>query len=196
MEEENEKESVEQEQPELEGESLQIIQLQQEIEAQKNKNLRLLADMENLRKRMQKEKQDLMRYSVENVIAEFLTPLDNFENALGFAQGASEETRNWATGFEMILTQFRDILSQHNISSFSSEGTHFDPHCHEAIEMEESDAHSEGTILQEFVKGYKCGDRVLRPARVKVAKLAKKKEEQEEKNQESEKETTHESKTK
>ena len=81
-----------------------------------------------------------------------------------------EETRNWAQGFQMILNQFLDVLSNQGITSFHAMGTPFDPHLHYAIETEETTEHPEGTILQEFVKGYKSGDRPIRPARVKVAK--------------------------
>ena len=144
--------------------------LQQELKEVKDKYLLLLAETENVRKRMQKEKRDTTRFAVENVISEFLSPLDNFENALSFAHQTSEETQNWAKGFEMILTQFKDILSQHQVVPFQSEGGAFDPHFHEVIEMEETEKVKEGMIIQEFVKGYKCGDRVLRPARVKVSK--------------------------
>ncbi|NRA90590.1 MAG: nucleotide exchange factor GrpE [Simkaniaceae bacterium] len=147
--------------------------LKQQVKEEQEKYLRTLADMENSRKRMQKEKHDSTRFAVENVIGEFLSPLDNFENALSFVHQASEETQTWAKGFEMILTQFKDILSAHKIIPFTSEGMIFDPHLHEVLELEETDKHEDGMILQEFVKGYKCGDRILRPARVKVAKAPK-----------------------
>ena len=147
--------------------------LKQQVKEEQEKYLRTLADMENSRKRMQKEKHDSTRFAVENVIGEFLSPLDNFENALSFVHQAAEETQTWAKGFEMILTQFKDILSAHKIIPFTSEGMIFDPHLHEVLELEETDKHEDGMILQEFVKGYKCGDRILRPARVKVAKAPK-----------------------
>ncbi|MCK4934769.1 MAG: nucleotide exchange factor GrpE [Simkaniaceae bacterium] len=153
---------------------IKSLQLEQEMRDHKEKYMRLLADTENTRKRMQKEKQDMTRFAVENIISEFLAPLDNLENALGFANHTSEETKNWAMGFQMILTQFKDILTHHNVSTFESKGHNFDPHLHEAIEMEETDTHEEGIILQEFIRGYKCGERILRPARVKVAKVPKK----------------------
>lgn len=146
---------------------------------EKQNYLRTLAEMENLRKRMQKEKADVTRFAVENVVSEFLAPLDNLENALGFTSQASEETKNWAMGFQMILTQFKDVLVGHNITSFHSEGEEYNPHLHEALEMEETEKHKPGTIIQEFMKGYKCGDRVLRPAKVKVAKEPSKQVEEE-----------------
>ncbi len=148
--------------------------LKQQIKEEQEKYLRSLADMENSRKRMQKEKHDSTRFAVENVIGEFLSPLDNLENALSFVHQASEETQTWAKGFEMILTQFKDVLSGHKVIPYTSEGVPFDPHLHEVLELEETDKHADGLILQEFVKGYKCGDRILRPARVKIAKAPKK----------------------
>ncbi len=154
--------------------------LKQQVKEEQEKYLRSLADMENSRKRMQKEKHDTTRFAVENVITEFLAPLDNFENALSFSQKASEETQNWAKGFEMILTQFKDILASHKVIPFSSEGQTFDPHLHEVLELEETEKHDDGTVIQEFLKGYKCGERILRPARVKVAKTPSKDEEEKE----------------
>jgi molecular chaperone GrpE len=143
---------------------------EQELKECRDKYLRLLAEMENTRKRMQKEKHETTRFAIENMIADFLIPMDNLENALGFAQKMSEETRNWAMGFQMILGQFKEVLSNNGIAPFTSVGTLFDPHKHEAVETEETTEMPEGTIIQEFIRGYKCGDRIIRPARVKVAK--------------------------
>ncbi|MCX6987094.1 MAG: nucleotide exchange factor GrpE [Chlamydiae bacterium] len=157
--------------PQPEGQPTnRIHELELELKESREKNLRLLADMENSRKRLIKEKQDMTRFAVDNVIADFLLPMDNLENALKFTKQMSEETRNWAIGFEMILNQFKEVLSSNGISSFDSTGTAFDPHLHEAVETEESETVAEGYIIQEFVKGYKSTNRTIRPARVKVAK--------------------------
>lgn len=150
-----------------------LVKLQQEVEEYKNKYLRALADAENLKKRLMKEKQEMVRFGVENVVAEILAPIDNFENALKHAQGSSAEVKNWAIGFEMILSQLKEVLSNHGIAPFDSVGEKFDPHLHEAVEVEETDDVEEGTIVQEFIKGYRCGERPIRPARVKVAKRPK-----------------------
>lgn len=165
---EEEKEPIEETEatPEVNKEEL----LQEELKECKDKYLRLLAETDNLRKRMQKERQEMTRFAVDNVIADLLVPIDNLENALKFTQNMSDEVKNWAMGFQMILSQFKEVLQNHGVTSFSSEGALFDPHKHEAVEMEETSDKPEGTILQEFVKGYKCGDRIVRPARVKVAK--------------------------
>lgn len=143
--------------------------LQREVIDYKDKYLRLLADAENSRKRLQKERQEITRYATESLVLDFLRPLDNLENALRFAQDMSDEVRNWAFGFQMILAQFKDILAQQGITSFDSQGKPFDPHFHEAIEMVES-TEFPGTIIEECTRGYQMGDRVFRPARVKVAK--------------------------
>jgi molecular chaperone GrpE len=139
----------------------------------KDKYLRLLAESENMRKRMQKEKQEMTRFAIENVLADVIMPMDNLDNALAAAGNMSPEIKNWAFGFQMILGQFKDVLEQHGVVSFKSEGEIFDPHKHEAVESEESSTTPAGTILQEYVKGYRCGDRIIRVARVKVAKEKK-----------------------
>lgn len=144
--------------------------MQKEILEYKDKYLRLLAEGENVRKRLQKERQEITRYAVEGLIVELLRPLDNFDNALRFAQEMSDEVRNWAFGFQMILTQFKDVLAQHGVTPFDSLGKLFNPHDHEAIEMVESITQPPGIIVEESVRGYKMGERTIRAARVKVAK--------------------------
>ncbi len=132
--------------------------------------LRLLADMENAKKRMQKERVETIQYASERVIADFLPALDNLENALRFADQASVEVKNWAMGFQMILGQFKEVLVAQGVTQIPSLGAAFDPHSHEAVETVETNEHPDGTILEEFTKGYRMGTRIIRPARVKVAK--------------------------
>ena len=151
----------------------EITKLQEELHLQKEKYLRSLADLENTKKRLQKERQEMTKFAVENVIVDFLNPLDNLEKALSFTDQMSDETRNWAIGFKMILTQLQDVLSEHHIYAFEAKGETFNPHLHEAVSIEETDAFPEGTILEQFSKGYKSSERTLRPARVKVAKKPK-----------------------
>ena len=148
-----------------------IVIIEQNLDY-KDKYLRMLAETENTRKRIQKEKHETIRFAIENTICEFLPALDNFENALKFSNASSEEVKNWATGFQMILGQFRDVMHNHGIVAFHSEGNIFDPHFHEAMEIVETDREPDGTILEEYAKGYKSQKRTIRPARVKVAKKA------------------------
>lgn len=136
----------------------------------KDKYVRALAEQENMRKRIQKEKHEMVSFGIENAISEFLPAIDNFENALRFADNGSSEVKNWAKGFEMILSQYKEVLHNHGIVSFHSEGNSFDPEYHEAVEIVETIEHPDGTIMHEFTKGYKSQTRTIRPARVKVAK--------------------------
>jgi molecular chaperone GrpE len=137
----------------------------------KNKYLLLLADMENTRKRMLKEKQDSIKYSLDRIVSDFLIPMDNLEGALKFTKSdnVSSDVKNWAFGFEMILGQFKEALSHHGVTSFESLGQAFDPNQHQAIEMVEVEG-PENIVIEECVKGYKREDRIIRPARVKVSK--------------------------
>ncbi len=145
-------------------------ELETSLKECQDKYLRLLAESENVRKRMQKERQELMKYSVENAIAEFLSPLDSFEKALKFASQMSDEVKHWAIGFEMILGQFKQVLQHHGVVEYDATGQHFDPHLHEAVEVEETDAYPPGVVIQEFSRGYKVGERPIKVARVKVSK--------------------------
>lgn len=143
--------------------------VEEELQEYKDKYLRLLADLDNTRKRMQKERQDATRYALDNFVVEMLSPMDNLENALKHTQNLSDEMRNWAQGFSMILSQFKDVLSDHGIVPLTSEGKAFDPQLHYAIETEETTEAEPGTVLKEFVKGYRNGERTVRHSRVKVA---------------------------
>lgn len=146
----------------------QVKELEASLTEAQDKYLRLLAESENARKRMIKEREELIQLAQERLFSELLLPLDHFDKALKFIENVSEEVKSWAIGFEMILAQFKHVLSSHGITEFDSVGKHFDPHFHEAIEVEETLEVEPGIILQEFVKGYKKGDRVIRVAKVKV----------------------------
>lgn len=155
-------------QPDLEQE---IMRLRDSSNEFKDKYLRGLAETENLRKRLQKERQELVQYAIQNVIIDFLLPLDHFENALKFTDQASQEVRHWATGFQMILNQFKDVLATNGVTPYVSVGQPYDHALHEAVEMVETSDFPEGTVVEESLRGYKInGERILRPARVKVAK--------------------------
>jgi molecular chaperone GrpE len=149
---------------------IELEKIKAEAAEYKDKYLRLLAESENARKRLQKERQELIQYAVQNVILDFLNPIDHMENALKFTQQMSPEVKSWAVGFQMILTQFKDVLANNGVIPFVSEGTEFDPHRHEAVEMIATSNFPPGVVVEESVRGYKIGDRTLRPARVKVSK--------------------------
>ncbi len=149
---------------------LELEQLRREALDNKDKYLRQLAEQENSRKRLQKEREQLTQYAVQNIVAEFLSPIDHFESALKFTEQMSDEVKTWGHGFQMILGQFKEILHQNGIVPIVSVGKPFDPHLHEAIETVETNDYPPDTVVEECLRGYKMGDRTVRPARVKVAK--------------------------
>lgn len=172
-EEENEK-VLEEDTPEckLGGNFLQesLQKAEASLSEYKDKYFRSLAEMENLRKRLSHEKQESIAYAIEKMLSEFLLPLDSFESALSYTDHLSSELKNWAQGFKMIAAQFKEVLENHGIVKFDSLGNPFDPHFHEAVEMILTREHKDGTVIEEITKGYKRGDKVLRVAKVKVAK--------------------------
>ncbi|MCH1429388.1 MAG: nucleotide exchange factor GrpE [Chlamydiales bacterium] len=170
----------------------EVKKLQEEVKEHKSKYLNLLAELENSRKRMQKEKSESNKFAISNVMSEFIQPIDNFENALNCADNMSDEIKNWAMGFKMILDQLKSSLANQGIKPFSSLGEQFDPHKHEAMETIEDESKEEGLITKEFVKGYMIYDRVLRPAKVEVVKRPSPKQEegQEAHNEQKEEEPT------
>lgn len=148
----------------------ELEEIKQELNEYKDKYLRAIAESDNMRKRLQKERQEMMSFAVSQLVAEFLSPIDHMENALKYTTQMSEEVKHWSLGFQMILTQFKDVLNENGVQPFSSIGETFDPHMHEAVETEAKEGTPSGTIIEEFVRGYKMGDKIIRPARVKVAK--------------------------
>lgn len=140
-------------------------------EAQKNWDLylRQRADLENFRKRSQRDKEELARFANESIIREFLPGLDNLERAVDHARQAGGG-EGLLEGVEMTLGQFRRTLEKFGAVPFDSAGVPFDPSRHEAMGQLESAEHPPNTVVQEMQKGYLLNDRLLRPALVMVAK--------------------------
>ena len=142
-------------------------------EARKNWDLYLRerADLENFRRRAQKEKEDLARYANENILKELLPVLDNLERALEHARqegGAGEESLR--QGVEMTLGLFAKSLEKFGVTPIQAEGAPFDPAWHEAMGQLESADHPANTVVKELQKGYQLNGRLLRPTLVMVAK--------------------------
>lgn len=168
--EENQDSQPIQESKEITISECELEKLKSEAAEYKDKYLRVLAEAENTRKRLQKERQEMIQFAVQNVLVEFLNPIDHLQKALSFTEQASDEVKHWAAGFQMILNQFKDVLTNHGVHPFKSEGQAFDPHSHEAVEMVATSEHPPGTVVEESLLGYKRGNTTIRPARVKVAK--------------------------
>lgn len=145
-------------------------QCKKEAEDYKDKYLRLLAETENTRKRLQKDRDEMVQYAIKNLLLEFLHPIDHFETALSFTEQSGDEVKHWALGFKMLLTQFKEVLGNHGVTPIEAKGKPFDPHLHEAIEMIETEEHPPGVIVEESGRGYLINEKMLRPSRVKVSK--------------------------
>jgi molecular chaperone GrpE len=131
--------------------------------------LRTTADFDNFRKRVSKEKDDLIRYGNEKLARELLPVIDNFERALQQAEN-SPDNKALREGIEMILKQFIAVLEKFGVKNFTAIGQPFDPNKHEAMVHQESSEHEENAVISEFQKGYYLHDKLLRPALVAVAK--------------------------
>lgn len=139
--------------------------------------LRLQAEFDNAKKRMDKEKFEFIKYANEDIILELLGILDDLERSLEAAQDQHEDPRAFLKGIEMILAHLYEMLKKKGVKPIESKGKKFDPHLHEALMQEESEKLDEHTITEEFQKGYTLEDRVIRTSKVKVATKKKKIEE-------------------
>ncbi|KJR98354.1 MAG: hypothetical protein VR68_10845 [Peptococcaceae bacterium BRH_c4a] len=131
-----------------------------------NRLARLQADFDNFRKRVAREREDLLKYAGEQVIASLLPIMDNFERALG---AKNNDLGKLAEGVEMISRQIQDILTREGLEPIPSVGEQFNPEVHEAVMREENSDQPENTVIEEFRKGYTLKGKVIRPAMVKVA---------------------------
>ena len=130
--------------------------------------LRKAADFENFRKRMNKEKQDLVEFANQNLLLDLLPVIDDFERAIKSAE-TSKDFASFFEGVKMIEKQLSTMLeNKWGLKRFDSEGELFDPNRHEAIQMEKSAGVSEAVVKDDYLKGYLLKERVLRFAKVKV----------------------------
>ncbi|MBS3808909.1 MAG: nucleotide exchange factor GrpE [Desulfobacterales bacterium] len=133
--------------------------------------LRLSAEFENYKKRVQRQMEDHKKYANEELIKDLLSVVDNLERALNAAGEKQGETdANMAEGIEMTLNEILKTLKKHNVEPVEAMGKPFDPTYHEAVMQEESDEYPENTVIGELQKGYLLHDRLIRPAMVVVSK--------------------------
>jgi len=147
----------------------QVEELSKEIDSLKDRYLRLNADFDNFRKRSDREKASLASSVRGDVIEELLPMIDNFERARDAVKATTEGEQKIDASYQSIYRQFVDVLKKLGIVPVPGAGSAFDPAVHEAIMQEESTEYAEGIVVQEFRKGFKIGDSLLRPAMVKVS---------------------------
>lgn len=131
--------------------------------------LRKTAEFDNYRKRVERDRQSMAESAAADLLRDLLPLVDDLERALKAEPGA-EGAESYRRGVELIHRQLLDVLRKRNVKPVEALGADFDPHVHEAVAYEPAQGRRDGEILEEFGKGYMLGERLLRPAIVKVAK--------------------------
>jgi len=147
--------------------------LKEEIKTLKEEKIRVLAEMENLRKRFEREKIDSIKYGSVNFARDILSPGDNLERALSAINEGEEHPqsiKNLIEGLLMVKKEFSTALEKHGITKIDSLNKKFDPNLHQAMMEIENNDLDEGVVVQEIQTGYMMHDRLLRPAMVGVSK--------------------------
>jgi molecular chaperone GrpE len=146
-----------------------IQALQSQLEERTHQYMRIAADFENFRRRTQKEKEELELTIKCSTINELLPVVDNFERARSHIKPQTDPEMNIHKSYQSVYKQLVECLKRVGVAPMRSEGKEFDPNLHEAVMREATDEHPEGSVIEELVRGYMLGDRVLRHAMVKVA---------------------------
>ena len=162
----NDQDPQQQQQDESQPDPLE--ELRRERDALQDRLLRTAAEFDNYRKRMDRDRRDLADHAAGEAIKDLLPIIDNLERALQ----ASAQDDPLRKGVELIHKQMLEMLRKRGVTPIEALGADFDPNVHEAVSHEESDQHREGEVMEQLQRGYKVGERLLRPAMVKVAKGA------------------------
>ena len=172
----NDEPQVEADSTEEENEESEEERLQEEVRTLKEDKIRVLAEMENLRKRFDREKIDSIKYGSVNFARDILSPGDNLERALSAInqeEDHPQSIKNLIEGLKMVQKEFSSALEKNGISKINSMNEKFDPNLHQAMMEVERDDLDEGIVVQEIQTGYMMHDRLLRPAMVGVSKKPK-----------------------
>jgi molecular chaperone GrpE len=147
-----------------------LAALRQEKDALQNRLLRTAAEFDNYRKRIDRERRELSEFAAADLLTELLPILDNLERALQVPAGPEAEP--YRKGVEMIQRQMLDLLRKRGVTLIEAVGADFDPNYHQAVTHDVSPEHREGEVIEELRRCYMLGERLLRPAMVKVAKAS------------------------
>ena len=145
-----------------------VEKLQRERDDYLDRLMRKAAEFDNYRKRVERERREQADQAVIELLSELLAVVDDFDIAL--AVDAGEAAAAYRKGVELIHAKLHDLLRRHRVRPIDALGATFDPNIHQAVIHEESPDHREGEVIGELRKGYMMGERLLRPAMVKVAK--------------------------
>ena len=146
----------------------EINPLQEKYDTLNNQYIRLAADFDNYRKRQEQEKEALLKYGAENTLKKMIEVLDNFERGIKAIETV-EDCEKVKECYNLAYKNFTDVLTRAGLETIKAEGEEFDPNFHEAVMQTPTSEKPENTIIAELQKGYKLGDKVLRPTLVNVA---------------------------
>lgn len=151
----------------------ELKRLENEVRDLRDGLARRQADFENYRKRMEKERSETYSRVVVDIAAKLLPVLDNLKRALeteaSVEASESDEFRHFLSGVDLIYKQLNGVLDALGVKAIPAEGEQFNPHLHEAVVIEPTDDYEPDTVMQEIVRGFRVGDKLIRPALVKVA---------------------------
>lgn len=159
---------VEEESKEEETKSEDNKKLQEAYDKLNQQYIRLAADFDNYRKRQEQERENLVKYGTETALKKMLEVLDNFERGQKALEGV-EDSEKVKECFQLVHKQVWDTLSKLGLEEIKAVGEEFDPNFHEAVMQTPTTEHPEHTVINELQKGYKVGDKILRPTLVNVA---------------------------
>lgn len=160
-------ETQQEEQDELALAYEKIAQLEAKLAETENRLLRLHADFDNYRRRVRLDMEAAEKYRAQSLVSDLLPILDNFERALQ-VQVEDEKAKSLLQGMEMVYRSLVEALKKEGVEVIESVGKPFDPHVHQAVMQVDDQNYEPNTVIEEFQKGYKLKDRVIRPAMVKV----------------------------
>ncbi|RLA63226.1 MAG: nucleotide exchange factor GrpE [Epsilonproteobacteria bacterium] len=136
----------------------------------KSKFFYLAAEMENMKRRHERERENLIKFGNERIISSLVSILDDLDRSLEHAQKEDENFKDLILGLEMVRTNFLEVLLKNGVKSVESIGKEFDPNFHEAMAQQPAEGKKDGEIITEFQKGYILNGRLIRPAKVVVVK--------------------------
>lgn len=149
-----------------------LAKLQEELIAAKDQSLRTQAEMQNLRRRSERDVENAHKYALEKFVGELLPVVDNLERALQAIDQNDESLKALTEGVELTLKSFQDVLVRYKVEPVDPKGQPFDPEFHQAMSMLEMPEEVPNTVVDVFQKGYTLNGRLVRPAMVVVAKAA------------------------
>ncbi|HEY7501291.1 MAG TPA: nucleotide exchange factor GrpE [Vicinamibacterales bacterium] len=151
------------------GATVDADEIQRQRDDYYDRLLRKTAEFENYRKRIERDRQSMAESAAADLVRDLLPLVDDLERALK-AEANAEAAEAYRRGVELIHRQLLEVLRKRGVTAIDAVGADFDPHFHEAVAHEAAEGRREGEVIEEFARGYMLGDRLIRPAMVKVAK--------------------------